>query len=129
MNEILSPGVMPGKITKNSRHLTVKKWRVRVLAQQEVPNYAAALRKLAHAEQARQGGKLLEGVDIDEYIEKLEGRAELAVLEVEGKCCGFCAFYTYDPTLDEAFVALFLVAPEVRRNGMARGILEAVAPT
>lgn len=127
MAELSIPDLLYDEGMNNKRHFKPRKWRVRVLAQHEVPDYAPALRKLAHAEQARQDGRLLDGVAVDEYIEKLEGKAELAVLEVDGKCCGFCAFYTYDPTLDEAFIALFLVAPEVQRNGMARGILESVA--
>lgn len=104
-----------------------RRWGARVLAPHEVADYAVDIRQLTRNEQERQAGELLKGVDLDGYLDKILAKADFAVLNVEGKCCGFCAFYTYEPALETAFITLFLVAPDVRRNGMARGVLEVVA--
>ncbi|WP_416137143.1 GNAT family N-acetyltransferase [Halomonas sp. HK25] len=98
-----------------------------MLAPREVASYAANIGRLTRDEQASQAGALLRDVDLDAYLDKLMTRADVAVLEVERHCRGFCAFYTYEPALGVAFITLFLVAPDVRRNGMARGLLEVVA--
>ncbi|WP_445001033.1 GNAT family N-acetyltransferase [Halomonas mongoliensis] len=98
-----------------------------MLGSGEVAHHSASIVRLAHEEQARQAGKLLRDIDIDAYLDKLLAKADLAVLEVDHRCCGFCAFYTYLPDLGTAFITLFLVAPDVRRNGMARDMLEVVA--
>ncbi|KAA0012853.1 GNAT family N-acetyltransferase [Billgrantia pellis] len=104
-----------------------RKWGARVLAPHEVAKYAADIRQLTRNEQERQAGELLKGVGLDDFLDKILARADFAVLNVEGKCCGFCAFYTYEPALDTAFITLFLVTPNVRRSGMARSVLEVVA--
>ncbi|MGQ4879408.1 GNAT family N-acetyltransferase [Billgrantia sp. LNSP4103-1] len=104
-----------------------RRWKARVLAPYEVANYVADIRQLAQDEQERQAGELLKGVEFDNHLDKILSKADFAVLDVEGKCCGFCAFYTYEPATEAAFITLFLVTPDVRRSGMARGVLEAVA--
>ncbi|HSP57960.1 MAG TPA: GNAT family N-acetyltransferase [Halomonas sp.] len=104
-----------------------KKWEARLLSPHEVADYVVDIRQLTRDEQERQAGELIGGIDLDGYLDKILAKADFAVLNAEGKCCGFCAFYTYEPALDAAFITLFLLAPEVRRNGMARGVLEVVA--
>lgn len=104
-----------------------RRWRVRVLGPAEVAQHAASIVRLTREEQARQEGQLLRDIDIDSYLDKLLAKADLAVLEVAHRCCGFCAFYTYLPGLGTAFITLFLVSPDVRRNGMARDMLKVVA--
>ncbi|WP_197038399.1 GNAT family N-acetyltransferase [Billgrantia saliphila] len=97
------------------------------MAPHEVAEYVADIRQLTRDEQERQAGELLKGIDLDNFLDKVLAKADFAVLNVEGKCCGFCAFYTYEPALEAAFITLFLVTPDVRRSGMARGVLEVVA--
>lgn len=106
-----------------------KRWEARLLTPHEVADYGGNIRQLTRDEQERQAGELIGGIDLEGYLDKILANADFAVLNVEGKCCGFCAFYTYEPALDAAFITLFLVAPDVRRNGMARGVLEVVAET
>jgi len=119
--------MFPSPNVSRNTNLGMKKWKSRLLAHQEVVEYAASIRQLTRDEQVRQGGALLRGVDLDAYLDRILARADFAVLSNEGKCVGFCAFYTYDPALDSAFITLLLLAPSVRRSGLARGMLEAVA--
>jgi ribosomal protein S18 acetylase RimI-like enzyme len=118
--------MFPSADVPRNTNLGIKKWKARLLAHQEVAEYATSIRQLTRDEQVRQGGTLLRGVDLDAYLDRILARAEFAVLSREGKCVGFCAFYTYDSALDSAFITLFLMAPSVRRTGLARGMLEAV---
>ena len=107
--------------------LESRRWQARVLSSNEIVDYVASIKQLTLDEQKRQAGDLIEGIDLESYLDKILSRADFAVLNVEGMCCGFCAYYTYKPELRSAFITLFLVKPEVRRVGMARGILEVVA--
>jgi ribosomal protein S18 acetylase RimI-like enzyme len=111
----------------SANQIVRKRWRARVLGPHEVADYETDIRQLTRDEQKRQAGDLIKGVDLDNFLDKLLSKADFAVLDVEGRCCGFCAFYTYEPALEAAFITLFLVTPDVRRSGMARGVLEVVA--
>ncbi|WP_299231252.1 GNAT family N-acetyltransferase [uncultured Halomonas sp.] len=102
---------------------------VRVLAPREHALYADALRRLTHEEQARQQGEgeWMQAADLDAYLNEVLEHAEIAVITVDGCLVGFCAFYTDDPGQPSAFITLFLLAPEIRRRGMVRPLLEATA--
>lgn len=93
----------------------------------ELARRGRLLRDLVREEQARQQGALIQGINLEAYLDRILARDEFVLLEVEGRLCGFCAFYIQDLTLDSAFITLLLLAPEVRGCGLCRQVLAGVA--
>lgn len=77
-------------------------------------------------EQARQSNHFVEDVDIQEYLAKLAGRAEILSESAEGRCRGFVAFYCNDMTSRQAFITLVLVDPRDRGTGLGRALVACV---
>lgn len=100
---------------------------VRHAGRAELAKHGRLLRALVRDEQARQRGALVQGVGLEVYLDRILARDEFVLLEVEGRVCGFCAFYLQDLTLDSAFITLLLLAPEVRGHGLCRSVLAGVA--
>lgn len=88
-----------------------------------------AITKLIVEEQTRQAGKLVTGVELEQYIDKLLTQAEL-VSHCEGQyCLGFIAFYCNRPSTGCAYISLFIVAPACRERGIAGVLLSHVDVT
>lgn len=77
-------------------------------------------------EQAREDGRLVEGIDLDAYLDKLASRAEILADTLAGRCRGFVAFYANNLTTRQAFITLVLVAPEARGVGLGGTLVKAV---
>ncbi|EWH00873.1 hypothetical protein Q427_17090 [Halomonas sp. BC04] len=88
----------------------------------EVIARAGQLRALIDAEQECQFGQLIHS-DLGPYIDKILGLAEFIVLDVDGECQGFCAFYTYDESQDSAFITLIILSPILRSSGWQKRCL------
>jgi ribosomal protein S18 acetylase RimI-like enzyme len=85
--------------------------------------------KLILDEQARQGGRFIEGVELEAYLHKLGERAEFVVDSDDTRCRGFVAFYCNNPATRRAFITLVAVAPEDRQTGLARTLVSRVLET
>lgn len=81
---------------------------------------------LVRSENAKQGGRLVQGISIDEYLIKIKERAEFLFHYIDGRCAGFVAFYCNDRRADQAFITLLLVSPEFRGMKVASTLLEGV---
>lgn len=82
-----------------------------------------SIRTLILDEQARQGHRFIEGVDLDAYLDKLDARAEF-VTEMDGeRCRGVVAFYCNDWSARHAFITLVLVDPRDRGQGLGRTLV------
>lgn len=81
---------------------------------------------LIRAEQARQGGRFVKGVDLEVYLTKLGQRAEILSDAGEGRCRGFVAFYANDQVTKRAFITLVLVNPSDRGLGIGRALTTCV---
>lgn len=84
------------------------------------------VRSLIWEEQHRQDGRLLPVVNVEEYIDKILLHAEFLCLHTSGKCLGFVAYYCKDASTPDAFITLFVLAPEVRGSGLAASLLNGV---
>lgn len=82
------------------------------------------IRKLILREQARDASFI--GVDLHSYMEKLMSSAEFFLHLDKGLCRGFIAYYCNDETTLTAYVTLILVAPESRRSGLGRLLIDSV---
>lgn len=80
---------------------------------------------LVRAEQARQGGRFIEHVDLDHYLAKLGDRAELVQASAPGRCRGLVAFYCNDHTTRQAYITLVLVDPQDRGLRIGRTLVMA----
>jgi ribosomal protein S18 acetylase RimI-like enzyme len=78
------------------------------------------IRTLIHDEQMRSNGRFVEGVDLDEYLAKLDARSEILALTEGDSCRGFVAFYCNDVSVGRAFITLMLVDRSERRTGLGR---------
>lgn len=81
---------------------------------------------LVRSEQAAQGGRLVQGISIDEYLVKIKEKAEFLFHYIDGRCAGFVAFYCNDRRAEQAFITLLLVSPEFRGMKVASNLLEGV---
>lgn len=86
----------------------------------------AAIETLIRDEQRRQGGRFIEGVDLESYLQKLATRAEFVSDTVEGRCRGFAAFYCNNLQSGRAFITLVLVSPDDRSSGLGRTMVSRV---
>jgi len=84
------------------------------------------IRALVREEQARQQNGLVDGVDLDQYLEKLGAHAEILSDCADGRCRGFVAFYCNDMTTRQAFITLIVVDPRDRQQGVGRTLVNAV---
>ncbi|AGZ34124.1 MAG: GNAT family N-acetyltransferase [Pseudomonas sp.] len=82
--------------------------------------------RLLREEQIARGGAFIQGVTVDEYLNKIKKHAEILVHFIEGQCAGFAAFYCNDPLKEQAFITLVLVAPHFRGRNVAIALLEGV---
>lgn len=79
---------------------------------------------LIRSEQVAQGGKLVQGISIDEYLVKIKEKAEILIHYIDGRCAGFVAFYCNDQQAKQAFITLLLVAPGFRGKKVASFLLD-----
>ena len=86
----------------------------------------SAIRALVYEEQSRQRGALVRGLDLDSYIDKLLNQAEILGHFSPGRCEGFVAYYCNNYVSREAYISLFVVAPEARRTGLSESLLSHV---
>ncbi|MGJ7457416.1 GNAT family N-acetyltransferase [Halomonas sp. RA08-2] len=84
------------------------------------------LLEMLKAERARVIKGFLDGVDLDDYVDKLLNHSEILVRSRGNRCLGILAFYCNDSRSRRAFISLLLVAPEARGHGIAREMLEQV---
>jgi ribosomal protein S18 acetylase RimI-like enzyme len=85
-----------------------------------------AIRALIEDEQRRQHGRLIEGTELNHYLEKLGERAEILSDSVAGQCRGFVAFYGNDESTKQAYITMVLVAPEYRGLGIGTALVSCV---
>jgi len=81
-----------------------------------------SITSLIREEQARQGGRFIEGVDLETYLAKLSARAEILSDLAEQRCRGFVAFYANDLVTRQAHITLVLVDPRDRGTGVGRAL-------
>jgi ribosomal protein S18 acetylase RimI-like enzyme len=86
----------------------------------------AVVRALVQEEQRHQSGKLIRGVPVDQYLDKLFAQAELILHGTAERCYGFIAFYCNGRGTQDAYVSLLVVAPEARGTGLAASLLSTV---
>jgi len=85
-----------------------------------------AVRTLILEEQARQNGRFIEGVDLADYLTKLDERAEVLADLAPNRCRGFVAFYCDDESTRQAYITLATVHPDDRAHGLASALFNAV---
>ena len=85
-----------------------------------------SIRSLILEEQERQGEHFIEDVDLDEYLAKLAGIAEILSDSADGRCRGFVAFYCNDHATKQAFISLVLVDPRDRGLGIGQALVACV---
>jgi ribosomal protein S18 acetylase RimI-like enzyme len=93
---------------------------------QPAPMLPESIRALILDEHARQGNRLVEGVDLGAYMTKLGDRAEILSDSAEGRCRGFVAFYCNDHATKQAFITLVIVDPRDRGIGIGRALVGCV---
>ncbi|QQZ37590.1 GNAT family N-acetyltransferase [Pseudomonas sp. SK2] len=81
---------------------------------------------LVKAEQVAQCGRFIQGVSVDEYLNKIKKSAEFLTHSINGQCAGFVAFYCNDQRGKQAFITLLLVAPDFRGQKVASALLGGV---
>lgn len=81
---------------------------------------------LVKTEQAAQSGRFIQGVLVDEYLNKIKKSAEFLIHYINGGCAGFVAFYCNDPQAKQVFITLLLVAPDFRGRKVASALLGGV---
>jgi len=85
-----------------------------------------SIRSLILDEQARQANRFIEGVDLDDYLNKLGAMAEILSDSTAGRCRGFVAYYCNDLATKQVFVTLVLVNPLDRGLGIGGALLSCV---
>lgn len=81
------------------------------------------LESLIFSEQARQNGRFIEGIDINQYISKIKINSEIISHSIEGSCAGFIAFYCNDLERREAYITLVLTNPRFRGMNIAKNLI------
>jgi ribosomal protein S18 acetylase RimI-like enzyme len=81
------------------------------------------LKNLIYVEQLRQDGEFIRGISVDEYIAKIENKAEILIHHVEGSNSGFLAFYCNNYASKEGYIALLLIAESGRGKGLGGELL------
>src|SRR4051812_12190256 len=90
----------------------------------KIPAYVL---KLIHDEQIRQKGMFVP--DEDEYIKKLEEKAELLLHTEERECFGFVFFYCNDTEKKSSYITLILTLPDSRGKGVGNALIRGVLDT
>lgn len=90
------------------------------------PMLPAPIQSLILDEQAREGSRFVEGVDIRDYLAKLGERAEVVSDWSGGRCRGLVAFYCNDQLTRQAYVTLVLVDPRDRGLGIGASLMACV---
>ena len=85
-----------------------------------------SIRSLILDEQARQGNRFVEDVDLETYLVKLGDHAEILSDSAGERCRGIVAFYCNDQTTKQAFITLVLVDPRDRGLGIGRTLVAGV---
>ena len=85
----------------------------------------ADITSLIREEYARQPD-LLDGHDIDEYLVKLGGKAEILSDQIAGRCRAFVAYYCNDLSTKQAYITMVLVDPRDRGAGLGRALVHCV---
>lgn len=85
-----------------------------------------SIRSLILEEQVRQGGRFLEGVDLQAYIAKLGDQSEIVSDSAQDRCRGFVAFYCNDESSRQAYITLVLVDPRDRSTGLGQSLVRQV---
>jgi ribosomal protein S18 acetylase RimI-like enzyme len=85
-----------------------------------------SIRSLILEEHVRQGGRFLEGVDLQAYIAKLGDQGEIVSDSVQDRCRGFVAFYCNDESSRQAYITLVLVDPRDRSTGLGQSLVRQV---
>jgi len=91
-----------------------------------VTQLAPEIRALILAEQAKQDGRFIEGVDVDVYIAKLGEHAELLTDSSGGRVRGLVAYYCNDQASRCAYVSLVLVDPLDRGHRLGSALVRCV---
>ncbi len=88
-----------------------------------------AMTALIRGEQSRQEDRFIEGVVLEDYLQKLHDRAEIVcAAAADGRCRGLVAFYCNDAATRRAFITLVVVDPIDRGTGLGRQLVgEALA--
>ena len=84
------------------------------------------IRQLVAEEQARQEGRFLGNLSLDDYLDKLDRLAEFLIHLSEGRLAGLVAFYCNDMASRTAFITLVLTAPGARGKKVASTLLDGV---
>lgn len=84
------------------------------------------LLEMLKAERTRVKQDFLEGVDIEQYVDKLLEHSEILVRSRGNRCLGILAFYCNDFRSRRAFISLLLIAPDARSHGIEGEMLEQV---
>lgn len=82
-----------------------------------------SIKSLILEEQERQGGRFVQGVDMDIYLAKLGAKAEIVSDSIGGRCRGFVAFYCNDIETKKAFITLVMVDPSDRGLGIGKALV------
>lgn len=85
-----------------------------------------SIRSLIVAEQARQGGRFIVGVELKEYLAKLGEHAEVLADSIGDRCRGFVAYYCNELTAKQAYITLVLVDPRDRGLGIGAALVVCV---
>ncbi len=81
-----------------------------------------SIKSLILEEQARQGGRFVQYVDMDTYLAKLGAKAEIVSDSISGRCRGFVAYYCNDIQTKIAYITLVLVDPQDRGLGLGQAL-------
>ncbi|WP_442112984.1 GNAT family N-acetyltransferase [Pseudomonas sp. NUPR-001] len=81
---------------------------------------------MIESEQARQSDRLIQGVSLEQYFQKIESNAEFLVHRISGETAGFVAFYCNQPDAGVCFITMVLTAQEFRGKKVAGALLDGV---
>jgi ribosomal protein S18 acetylase RimI-like enzyme len=85
-----------------------------------------ALKRLITEADARAPYSLLNGQDVDAYVDKLKNKAEVLTWLDSGDVIGVIAFYCNDPKKQAAFITMVLVDPKSAGRGIGRALTNQV---
>lgn len=89
-------------------------------------NELSQIESMIRAEQARQNGRFIPDVHLDDYIKKIKDNAEFVTCSVTGELAAFIAFYCNDPNKNISFISMVLTKPKYRGKKFTKCLLNAV---
>jgi ribosomal protein S18 acetylase RimI-like enzyme len=89
-------------------------------------NDFSPIENLIRAEQTRQNGQFIQKVDFENYLKKIEQKAEFVTHINSGQLAAFIGFYCNDINKKTAFITLVLTNPDFRGKGLAGSLLKSV---